>query len=492
MRPADLRHPWTTALFVLAVLLLFIPALAPIQRSIAVIGHYPWQLDREEGFLLQQALELKAGRTIYPDLDGYPYTVGNYPPVYPAVYTALLATGSPGLWQGRLLVLLAAVSIALMAAWIVWRETGRVAPALLAPMLFLVTWDWNDWIVYTRVDIPAIALGLGGLVVLTGGTRKWRLAVAAALFLLAVYTKQTQILAPVAGIALLVWQGRRRAALALACGLAVAGLIVLGILQWLTGGEFWRHTVTFNANVMEWGKLWTWAGHLGRFSGEKLAVAVLGLAILWRARLEQPTALAFGMWLLLNSLSYIQLAKAGSAANYLLELDVAVAVVAVLAAAMPLPADASRPWRALQVACVVALLVGAGLQWHPVRRVAIHAVPVEQPGDTALWARLVGTDGDVLSELPIYAIRADKPVLYQPFIMQQLAAEGRWDPAPFLADIAAHRFRLIVTTQPMDGSQPTPGWTPEMREAVARSYRPVEAYDSWWCRLWIHEPASPP
>lgn len=491
MKPRDLERPWLAGLLLVAALLLALPAFWCVQRAAVVAMQYPWQLDREEGFLLQQALDLRAGRSIYPSLETYPLTVGNYPPVYPALYAAALAVGEPGLGQGRVLVLLALLAIAGMGAWWVYRETRMASAAALTPLLFLVTWNWNNWAVFTRVDIPAIAFGLAGLLVLGDGRSKRRLLAAGALFVLGVYTKQTQVFAPMAGLAMLLLTGRRREAMGLAGGMAGAGLAILGILQLVTGGEFWRHTVTYNANVMEWGKLGVWAGHLARFSGEKLAVAVVGLAVLWRCRHAAPTALAAGVWLLLNGISYIQLAKAGSAANYLLELDVAVAVVACLACGLPLPESATR-WRLVQPCLAAVLLVGAALQWLPLRAVSRHPIPVELPGSQVAWTRLVSAPEPVLSELPIYTIRAGKPVIYQPFIMQQLAAEGRWEQTSFLADLEAGRFPLIVTTQPMDGSAPTPGWTPEMRAVVERRYAPTEAVETWGFALWFYEPRSTP
>jgi hypothetical protein len=49
--------------------------------------------------------------------------------------------------------------------------------------------------------------------------------------------------------------------------------------------------------------------------------------------------------------------------------------------------------------------------------------------------------------MPIFNITANKPVLYQPFIMAQLSSEGKWDETPVINDIARQRFSLILTTQ---------------------------------------------
>src|SRR5207248_3242247 len=73
-----------------------------------------------------------------------------------------------------------------------------------------------------------------------------RVSLAAGMFLLALATKQTFLVAPIA-VACALWPCRARLA-RFAAILAGGSVVGIGIAQWLTGGWFLWHTVTANSN----------------------------------------------------------------------------------------------------------------------------------------------------------------------------------------------------------------------------------------------------
>lgn len=478
-RPRDGEAPATSGLLAAAALALALPALHALRYAWAVITGYPFHLDREEGFLWNQARLLAAGEPIFVTLTDYPYIAQTYPPVFSFLWSLLVRAGLDSLATGRAMVLAAAVCIVAAAGWLVWRSTGRLAAAVLAPMLFLVTWNWNNWLPFARVDIPAIAFGLGGFVVLTGGTARWRLPVAIGLFLLAFFTKQTQLLAPAAGLATLLWQRRWRDAGWFAGGLAGAALLVMAALQLATGGQYWRHNVLFNANVMEWWQLRVWGRHMLRFSGEKMLAAMLALPLLWSLRHEQPAAIGVAVWLLLSTISFVQIAKVGSAANYLLEPDLLIAIAAAMGAGAIVGPTGPRWQRVVQGGVVVALLATAWLEWTPLRAPARHPFPMATGGEDAVLTRVITTEGEVLSEPPVFALLAGRPVLYQSFILRQLSAEGKWDASAFENDLRGGRWALLVTSERLETDGPEIGWSRSMKAAATEAYLLDQEIRGW-------------
>jgi hypothetical protein len=485
---SGLRARLALAATLLVVLLgLAWTARVTLTRS-AVALAYPYQLDPEEGFLLEQALRLTRGQTIYPSLEDYPFTVGNYPPVYPLLYAGLVAALGPSLPVGRLLVLLATLAILAALIAVTMRETSSGLAGLLATGLFLATWPLAEWMAFARVDLPALAFGLTGFAVMTGRWSRVRLVLGVALFTVAFFTKQTQVLAPAAVLAglLMQRQWRRAALFAGALSGACAGIGLALILS--TDGEFFRHTVTYNANVMHWNQVGVWVRHLGLFAGFALLALVPAAWVLLASRgeegrLVEPDAVGtegpLAVYLGLAALSLVTTAKAGAASNYLLEFHAVLALALGLAAGRAARLVIRPSWKhRLPVAALLVLLllhaadlsVGLGT---PAKR--LFFPPAPSPGAhnqrAYLELRLLELEGPMLCDEPIFLIRSGQPVLYQPFIMAQLAREAKWDAAPLVRDIEAGLFGAIVTKNDLERPDAhLPGFTEAMRAAIVKSY----------------------
>ena len=95
----------------LLLVLVAAAALFTVDAARSVVFQYP--LDYGEGPLLGQTVHLGHFEGIYrPDLAAPPYTVSNYPPVYPLVLSALARLSGPAFWYGRLLSALGLVAAA--------------------------------------------------------------------------------------------------------------------------------------------------------------------------------------------------------------------------------------------------------------------------------------------------------------------------------------------------------------------------------------------
>ena len=87
------------------------------------------------------------------------------------------------------------------------------------------------------------------------------------------------------------------------------------------------------------------------------------------------------------------------------------------------------------------------------------------------------TDGPVLCEHAILAMRAGKPVYSQPFIMKELAIEGKWDQTPVVAALRQKQFALLVTTEDITKEGFFFHYTNEMVAAMREAYRLRETLD---------------
>jgi hypothetical protein len=459
---------------------------------------YRYQIDAEEGFILDQALTLARGGSIYRPLDHAPFLVGNYTPLFPWIYGLLNGprANPESLPLGRKLVqsstLLAALGLLLIAGG----RTRRLLPALLAPLVFLVSYETVHWSAFVRVDLPALALTLAGLACFLSIRRERGVVAAALLFVAAFFTRQTSVLAPLACLIALALHDRRRL-IRFALTLAVAGGLAFLALQWASGGEFFRHVVTYNRNRMDWTALGLVLRHeVFFFYRWLMAAAVAGMLYLaLRGKQAAPEARfrelphtrhATAIYAALGLASLVSLAKVGSAPNYVLEplaaggLWLAETLGRLTDAAGAGGASAPGTGRRSR-APALAALAAAGLLTavHAIHLLRLAPILFAQPAPSAqdaaqahrALALVRQTPGDALCEEPIFNLLADKPVLHQPFIMAQLAREGKWDPAPLLAMIHARRCGVILTTEDLRREGDYMRYTPAMAEAVRAGYQ---------------------
>ena len=90
----------------------------PIVRSIKTLT-YQFQVDNVEGYLLDQAIKIKQGKSIYTSINDYPYLVGTYAPVFPLINAFSLIFSEPTFFFGRLINLIAYLLISFFSGLIV-------------------------------------------------------------------------------------------------------------------------------------------------------------------------------------------------------------------------------------------------------------------------------------------------------------------------------------------------------------------------------------
>jgi hypothetical protein len=108
----------------------------------------------------------------------------------------------------------------------------------------------------------------------------------------------------------------------------------------------------------------------------------------------------------------------------------------------------------------------------------LNPTPYDYINGARLVAMLRQAPEPVFCEHAIYPMLAGREVYIQPFIMSQLAREGKWDPAPVVRALREGRFSVLATTEDVLGHGFTFHYADEMRSAIRESYRLTETLGS--------------
>ncbi len=484
--------------FLIPTFILLRPASLPSVRAAQAARHGFIQLDNEEGALLFQAKQMSEGESTYHPLTEPPYVAGTYTPLYMAAVAAVDDFKIPSFSKGRVIVWISALGIGALLVLLASSATRNIPVGIATGIIFLATWEVYQWIGYFRVDFPAIFLTFAGLaVVVLGHARLGALAFGSLLMVLALFTKQTTIAAPAACfLALLFHQPRR--SLAFAGWMLLWGVPAVIALEVLTGGQFLRHTILYNMNTWHYNDLRIWSRHvwnmhrwffLGGVVALAAGVAVLGPALLRRAeKAEGHFQVLWGFWhpvawyAVLAQWNFFGIAKAGSAENYLLEPIAGWALlVSLTSGAMlrhvsnPLATNGRRVLAFVPLIAIVAALSTHALVVSNPDAMLMRFNPAKNPGradfeaSEIIRARMRAAENP-LSELAIYHLQSDTEPVIQPFIMSELARQGKWDQGGFVADVAAGKFDVVVVLEDLTKALPGPKYTAEMLEAFRSAY----------------------
>ncbi|MBP9143247.1 MAG: hypothetical protein KBF21_05605 [Thermoanaerobaculia bacterium] len=421
--------------------------------------------DYVEGVVLSAQLDAAQGRSPF-DPRGWaepPYRIHLYGPVFYELGGGLLGRvgATPTLVPGRLLSL-AGLALALGSAFSIGRRiagpgSGASLVGVLAPLSFLPVLIFAP---QNRVDTLAAGLALAGLAVAMRGGRVAP-ALAALLFVLALFTKPTALAAPVALFLACLWRRRVRDAGILAGAAIVLGLAGLAAMQLTTGGGFVTAVFGFNgANPFSIGGLFK---AVQMALGQPLLVVAAGLAIAGLVEGEPEERLVALYSLVALVLALATVGKVGANVNYFVEPGLAAAPVLALA------------WKrvhgtvrglSLALALTAASLVVA------LPRVALEFRGRAERATAESTLRPVLSGRSVLTMEITSALRAGAvPYLNDPSIFACLTAAGRFDESRLVADLERGAIAVVLADSDLGESDPVySNWSPAVRAAVVRHY----------------------
>jgi len=433
----------------------------------ARVIRFPYPMDYGEGPLLEQTLRLGRLESLYrADLAAPPYTVSNYPPVYPLVLSPLGRLWGPAFWYGRLLSWLSVVAAAAFVGLILHVLTRDRLAAVIGGLVLLGFPPVAYWSSLYRVDAVALALSLGGIwMVVRRPAGRLTVPAAALLLVAAIYTRQSYGVA--APLAACVWLGQAtswRQALGLAALTGGLGTGLFLALELATGGGFSFNIVSANLNAYQAGSLAQYLTDVWTLMPLALtAVAVFLFLAPW---FRVPSWRLVAPYVLGAVISGLTIGKIGSNVNYLIELGAGVSLSIGAVLAWQRPRRAVHAAVALLLALDLALVVLAS----PYRTVT-HVRLKQQEEARHLLEVVHRAPGIVLADEDMGLLPLDgRPIFFQPFEMTQLARAGRWDQRGFIGEIERQAFAAILIYRIPEVPLHRQRWTDEMLGAIERRY----------------------
>lgn len=349
---------WRAALHLALGALAVVYAAVLVRYFLFPYGDLGWAIDH----IVWNAWQMASGQPVYTDPHLGDPAAFMYTPGFTFLCVPLVAVFGPELWTARLVHLVGAVLLVVIATRETARRVGDRRLVVFAPGLVILLGSLNfSALIEVNPEVWAVAFALLALRATQRAADGGRGLLAAVLWsCAAVATKQTMLAyVAVAAIALLA-AGRVRAAVLYAGG--VASLLGAGAAlgQWATGGWFLRYVLLGAHHELLWGQL----PDVLRFMAEQLLpyLLVLAAAALWgrarqtgsrlAARLRDPWALALVVEVALQP---IVLLKRGDMPNHFL--GVSMLLVPLLLAAVGALLPRLRERRAL-AASLGALCLG--------------------------------------------------------------------------------------------------------------------------------------
>jgi hypothetical protein len=294
----------------------------------------------------------------------------------------------------------------------------------------------------------------------------------------------------------------RRRTLFVTVAVLLAGLALLLALNAYTGGGFVRHIVLYNLNRYQFSAVVEGIVGLWPFAAFFL-LTILGVIGLWRRLARQHrwtdldsfkrdvagnnvvrTALVTTLYLIVTTGMVATIGKSGASTNYLIEgmcvwsVFIGTVSASILDRMMAFFAGTKAGGRggapvllaiSLGLLLVVQMLV---LPTHSTEYANI--TPASTAALDALRVRIANTEKPVLSDDMVLLLRAGKEVPWEPAIFAELTSLGRWDQRLIVDRIEAHRFAMIVTTEPPGTPTFDSRYTPEVTDAIKAAYPRVE------------------
>ncbi len=400
---------------------------------------YPYEIEFQEGDVFLASLRVLDGRPIYPNPDtDATYVPVLYTPFFYVAGAGAVAVIGKTLAACRGVSILSTLVIATLIAGLA-RRRARWPWAIACAGAFLSFYPASGWwFDLARVDMLFLACVAGAFVVVDGGMTPRRLAVAAALLVAAIFTKQvTVFFAAAACLAVFLRAPLRGVALG-----AMIGGATLAIGAWLNAasdGQFVFFTlVAPRSHPIHPERLlepWGLAHALGFFALAALAAAFASRGATDSDNAPSGARLVWPLFLLASlPASLLPWIKQGHYLNNFIPLALALALIAA----------------SLRPTALAALLLAAQMlaTWqNPVRQ--MPGAGIRAKGD-AFIASLRAEPGDVyVMDHPYYAWLAGREVLAKGMFIAEAEKAGRMPPRALAERIEARSFaKILVDVEP--------------------------------------------
>jgi hypothetical protein len=431
---------------------------------------FKYPIDYGEGPLLDQVARLASFQNIYQkDVSVAPFTITNYPPVYPLVQVPFYWIFGPELWYGSIISLIGVLAAAVCIGLTIFSLTRHWAGAVMSAVLLFFFPFVLHWAPLTRVDSLALGLSWAGIfIVVRWGHQRKGIIWAAAFLTAAIFTRQSYgLAAPLAGFVYLLSQKPWKNALLLAGYTAAMGLVVFLFLMLLSGGGFFFHIVTANVNPFNWETVDRYRLEL---SDNLPYILFASAAFVLSGLIARPKTWWLGVpYLIGATISAITIGKDGSNVNYLYELSAALCLVAGAVIAWP------RKYHLISALLVLALIpqMTMMVDWSRSDYYNRAMGKIRFRAEIFRMEKLIeDTGGKILADeymamIPLGGL----PLQFQPFEYKMLQEAGVWDEAPFLEMIKNQEYSLILLYDTPRWDSRGARWTPAQLDTIETYYQ---------------------
>jgi hypothetical protein len=214
---------------------------------------YPGE-ESYEGSALVEIARLAQGIPIYSPPSGNGFAGATYGPLYYLVGSRLVNPKRPSYLHLRLLSAFAILGCALGCGLLTFWLCHDFIAACLSPLIFLSYGIVTFHGVSALSDNVALFLFFCGFLVAYRFRNNTKLLIGGPFMALGFYYKPQYIAGPLAVSAFLILEKRYRHLFQFVGLLALCGLGLLGLFQWVIfpGQEFWRHFFLYQATLLSW------------------------------------------------------------------------------------------------------------------------------------------------------------------------------------------------------------------------------------------------
>jgi hypothetical protein len=447
-----------------------------IVNCLITIGH-PYPIDYAEGISLDRVIKITHWRWdgIYGDITHYPYLSCQYNPVAWVLIAALAKVFGGSLALGRSFSFGTALLLGLLIYLFVQRKTKDNYLAGLAALFYFASpYVYYQAHVFGDIMSLGIIFSLLGLYCVDKYEGSQKVFWAVPFFVLAFFTKQYFIAAPIAACLYLFFRDRKTAfiiglaySLCLAAGIAVAA--------YLTNGYFIFHTIMSNRFSYVVFKM-----VFEYISTIQIHFLLLTIAVVYvLSKLFVKKADLFSIYFMITALIALGVGKVGaSSISYMLEL----LVVSCLLFALYFKEQGDQIAANIQSGLFISILLIGQL-------ITLAHAPYAADSSYRLSStptyrdRLVGEQvsrlikqatGPVISQDAGFVVINGQELLVDPILVTQLSLAGMWDQSNFVKDIDQRKFTLVLLKFDLATTKHTGWFTDEMLLVLRNNYQLVE------------------
>ncbi len=354
---------------------------------------YPYEVEWNEGAVLDHATRVIAGKPIYaaPSLD---FAAFVYTPFYYYATALVMKIGGVGLWSGRLISILSTLLTAAIAGRIVQRETSSSLLTFTSVALYLAFYHITGFF-YDIVRMDALALFLVAASIYAAMYIRDGYLIAAVFAALGYFTKQQMLFMVPAIMIGLVFHNRKQA---LIFSIVSVGLILCGtlLLNWTTNGWYRFFTLTIPGmkasedfswlTTIEFFPKWVF-GALGLFT----LIILIASAMRGKKNSQGTWPLLWAAYLMALVSSAISIGNSGGYQNVLMPLTLMIAIIFPIS--VYIIAKALPEWPAF--AGGIILLGFLSLAYNPLGEKMLFASGRQRRTGDEFVAKLKTIPGDV-------------------------------------------------------------------------------------------------